>query len=144
MTMPQTILIAEDNEDTLFLLAMQLRRGGYTVVEAWDGIEALDRLKENQPDLLLLDLMMPGPSGFEVLEQIQTDAKLLKVPVIIFSALAEPDVIKQCIELGARDYVTKPYTSDDLLKKISSVLARNQAQPGELAEGDRVEPRWTS
>ncbi len=144
MTMPQTILIAEDNEDTLFLLAIQLRRGGYTVVEAWDGIEALDRLKENQPDLLLLDLMMPGPSGFEVLEQIQTDAELLKVPVIIFSALTEIDVIKQCIELGARDYVTKPYTSDDLLKKISSVLAQNQAQSGELAEGDRVEPRWTS
>jgi DNA-binding response OmpR family regulator len=120
--MPQTILIVEDNEDTLFLLAMQLRRGGYTVMEAWDGMGALEQLKDNQPDLILLDLMMPGPSGFEVLGQIRTDAELARVPVIVLSALAEPDIIKLCIELGAHDYITKPYACDDLLNRISSVL----------------------
>jgi DNA-binding response OmpR family regulator len=120
--MPQTILIVEDNEDTLFLLTMQLQQGGYTILEAQDGIEALDKLKDNQPDLLLLDLMIPGLSGFEVLERIKTDDELPKVPVIILSALDEPDVIKQCMELGACDYVTKPYTSNDLLNRISSVL----------------------
>ncbi len=122
MTMPQTILIVEDNEDTLFILAMQLRQGGYTVIEARDGIEALEQLKENQPDFILLDLMIPGLSGFEVLERIKTDAELLKVPVIILSALAELDVLKQCIGLGVRDYVTKPYTPDDLLNRIFSAL----------------------
>ncbi len=132
MAMPQTILIVEDNEDTLFLLAMQLRRGGYAIMEAWDGMDALEQLKHNKPDLILLDLMMPGLSGFEVLGQIKTDAELAKVPVIVLSALAEPDVIMRCIELGAHDHVAKPYSLDDLLKRISSVLGvRSAEQPGE-------------
>ncbi len=123
MTTPKTILIAEDNEDTRFLLAMQLRQSGYTVLEAEDGIEALDQLKENKPDLLLLDLMMPGLSGFEVLEQIQTDAELPKVPTVVLSALADPDVINRCIGLGARDYITKPYDPVQLMDRIVNALA---------------------
>jgi CheY-like chemotaxis protein len=123
MTTPKTILIAEDNEDTLFLLAMQLRQSGYLVLEAQDGLEALTHLKDNKPDLLLLDLMMPGLSGFEVLEQIQADAELQTIPVIVLSALADPDVISRCVGLGAREYVTKPYDPAHLLNRISSVLA---------------------
>ncbi len=122
MTMTQTILIVEDNKDMLSILAMQLRRGGYAIIEAQDGIEALDQLKDNKPDLLLLDLMIPGLSGFEVLERIKTDGEVPKEPVIILSALTEPAVIKRCMELGACDYVTKPHTHDDLLNRISSVL----------------------
>jgi len=139
MTMPQTILIVEDNKDFLFLLAMQLRRGGYAIIEAQDGIEALDQLKDNKPDLLLLDLMIPGLSGFEVLERIKTEAELPKVPVIILSALAEPDVIKRCIELGVCDYVTKPHTSDDLLKRITSVLGGSRS--AEQAAGEDPQPQ---
>ncbi len=122
MTTPKTILIAEDNEDNLFILARQLRRSGYLVVEAQDGLEALDRLKENKPDLLLLDLMMPGLSGFEVLEQIHTDTELPKVPVIVLSALADPDVINRCMGLGARDYITKPYDPAQLMDRIVNPL----------------------
>ncbi len=129
MTMTQTILIVEDNKDMLSVLAMQLRRGGYTILEARDGVEALDQLKDHQPDLLLLDLMIPGLSGFEVLERIKTEAELPKVPVIILSALAEPDVIKRCMDLGAHDYVTKPHTPDDLLNRISSVLGFKPTEP---------------
>jgi adenylate cyclase len=121
--MPKDILIAEDNEDTLFLLAMQLRQSGYTVLEARDGIEALDQLKDSKPDLLLLDLMMPGPTGFDVLEQIQTDAELPKIPVIVLSALADSEAIGRCIELGAHAYMTKPYDPGDLLRKVSGLLA---------------------
>jgi len=128
--MPKDILVAEDNEDTRFLLALQLRRGGYRILEAEDGIEALDQLKENKPDLLLLDLMMPGLSGFEVLEQIQTDTELPKVPVIVLSALADPDVINRCMGLGATDYMTKLYTTDDLLDKISGVLGYGHSLAG--------------
>ena len=122
MTTPKTILVAEDNEDTLFLLAMQLRRSGYLVLEAQDGLEALAQLREKKPDLLLLDLMMPGLSGFEVLEQMQADAGLGTIPVIILSAVADPEFVSRCIELGARDYMTKPHDPDDLLGRISSAL----------------------
>jgi CheY-like chemotaxis protein len=118
-----TVLIAEDNEDTRFLLALQLRQSGYTVLEAEDGIEALDQLKDAKPDLLLLDLMMPGLSGFEVLEQIQTDDELPKVPTIVLSALADPDVINRCMGLGAADYVTKPYDPAQLVDRIANALA---------------------
>jgi CheY-like chemotaxis protein len=122
MTAPKTILVAEDNEDTLFLLALQLQNSGYLVVEAQDGFEALAQLREKKPDLVLLDLMMPGLSGFEVLEQMQADAELRTIPVIVLSALADPDVISRCAGLGARDYVTKPYDPAELLRRISGVL----------------------
>lgn len=67
--------------------------------------------------------MMPGLSGFEVLEQMQADAELRTIPVIVLSALADPDVISRCVGLGAYDYVTKPYEPADLLNRISGALA---------------------
>ncbi len=123
MTTPKTILIAEDNEDTLFLLGMQLRQAGYLILEAQDGRETLAQLKDTKPDLLLLDLMMPGLSGFEVLEQMQADAELKKIPAIVLSALADPEVINRCMGLGAYDYVTKPYDPAYLRDRISSAPA---------------------
>jgi twitching motility two-component system response regulator PilH len=134
MTTLKTILIAEDNEDSLFLLARLLRRSGYSVVEAQDGLEALAQLKESKPDLLLLDLMMPGLSGFEVLERFQEEPERQTVPVIVLSTLADSEVIGQCTRLGVCDYITKPYDPADLLRRISDVLMQPSSRhlPGGL------------
>jgi DNA-binding response OmpR family regulator len=122
MTTPKTILIAEDNEDTLLLLTAQLRKAGYLVLQAQDGFGAIDQLREKRPDLLLLDLMMPGLSGFEVLEEVEADAELRTIPVIVLSAVADSEAISRCVELGAREYMIKPYDPDDLLRRIGSAL----------------------
>ncbi len=84
--MPKTILIAEDHKDTLFLLATNLRSCGYLVLETQDSIAALAQLKEKRPDLLILDIMMPGRSGFAVLEQLLEEPELRTIPVIVLSA----------------------------------------------------------
>jgi DNA-binding response OmpR family regulator len=127
--LPRTVLIAEDDEDTLFLLARQLRHSGYLVVEAQDGLEALAQLRAKRPELVILDIMMPGLSGFEILERLQEEPELRTIPVIVLSALMDSEVISRCMELGARDYMTKPYEPADLLGRVSNVLTQSLAVP---------------
>ena len=109
-TIPQTIIIAEDDPIIRSLYKEELEKGGYIVKVAQDGIEALEILKENKADLLLLDIMMPRKSGLDVLAEMKQDQTLLNIPVFILSALGDADDKARGLALGAARYIAKAET----------------------------------
>lgn len=115
------ILIAEDDKFFQKFYKSQLAEHGHEVEVATDGNEAIEKLKANKPNLLLLDIIMPNKDGFEVLMAIKEDTSL-KVPILIFSTLGQEADIKRAMELGANGYVNKSFFDlDVLLKKIEEV-----------------------
>jgi DNA-binding response OmpR family regulator len=116
------ILVSEDNPDIRKILVMRLEINGYDVIQAQDGEEALDRIKKDSPDLVILDLMMPKISGFEVCRMIKFDEKYKDIPIIVLSALDQQADREQAIENGADAYFIKPFDLDLLLNKIQSLL----------------------
>lgn len=126
----KTILVVEDEESLRTPLAFSLRRDGYEVLEAESGEVALATLEAATPDLILLDLMLPGISGTEVCRQVRRTSK---VPIIMVTA--KDDVVDRVVglELGADDYVTKPYSYRELLARIRAVLRRRVP---EIESGD--------
>lgn len=137
-----TILAVDDTPTNLSLLA-ELLGDRYRVRVATNGAKALELASVNPPDLILLDVMMPGLNGFEVLERIRADARLRHIPVIMISAVDEIDSVIRCIELGAEDYLPKPFNPTLLRARIGASLERKrlhdaiQAQADELAEWNR-------
>lgn len=119
------ILVVDDEPAVTDLLAYNLRKANYEVLTAADGREALDLAGEAQPDLILLDLMLPGVDGLEVCRELR---KTRDVPIIMVTALGEEIDRVVGLELGADDYVTKPFSVRELLARIKSVL-RRAAQP---------------
>ena len=119
-----TILIVEDNESSLEILTLRMVRAGYRVIQAQEGMTALNKIEAEKPDLILLDLLMPGVSGFEVLERMQADTNMQGIPTIVVTAIAVPEARKRCLKLGALDFVTKPIDFPELLTKIESCLAK--------------------
>jgi two-component system, OmpR family, response regulator RegX3 len=121
------ILIVEDEKSLSEPLAYLLRREGYEVSVVDNGIAAVDSVAQNPPDLMLLDLMLPGLSGTEVTKEVRQRSTL---PIIMLTAKdSEVDIVVG-LELGADDYVTKPYSSRELLARIRAVLRRRETQPG--------------
>jgi DNA-binding response OmpR family regulator len=117
------ILVVEDDEFLRSLAAKRLDKEGFLVSVAVDGDSALAGVKENRPDLVLLDLILPGINGFEVLQQLQRDESLKTIPVIVFSNLGQPEDIERAKNYGAVDYFIKSnLTLDDLMVKIKSHL----------------------
>ncbi|HEX2554881.1 MAG TPA: adenylate/guanylate cyclase domain-containing protein [Microvirga sp.] len=116
------ILVVDDNEPNRDLLARRLARDGHSVELAADGYEALAAVAERPFDLVLLDLMMPGMSGYEVLGRLKADDRTREIPVIMISALDEMDTIVRCIEAGAIDYLPKPFDPTLLRARIGSSL----------------------
>ncbi len=117
------ILLAED--DNFISLAYQdgLKRAGFEVVVAYDGVDALDKLKSQKPDLILLDIIMPQKNGFEVLEEIKNDSELKNIPVIILSNLGQDTDIQKGRELGAVDYLIKSnFSMNEVIEKIKKYL----------------------
>jgi DNA-binding response OmpR family regulator len=123
--MQQTILIAEDNPDIQSLVRHALEGDGYWVHVVSDGKEALDAYRELAPDLLVLDLMMPRLSGFEVLRELKESGELRRQsPVLILSSRnAEADVTTG-FDLGVSDYLTKPFMVSELRARVKALLAR--------------------
>jgi diguanylate cyclase (GGDEF)-like protein len=115
------VLVADDDPDIRELVAMRLRAAGYDVVTARDGEEALSRAFEERPDLLLLDISMPGLDGLEVCRRIQRDGPTAP-PVIFLTARAHPAGAVEGLEAGATDYVTKPFRPAELLARVNSAL----------------------
>ena len=123
--MPPVILIAEDNEDLQSLLRHALESDGYTVYIAADGQEALDQYDALAPDLLVLDIMMPRLSGFEVLRELRGDAaRRQDVPVLVLTARSGEDDVLTGFELGVADYLTKPFVIGELRARVRALLAR--------------------
>ena len=125
--MPQTVLVVEDEESFIEALTVGLRREGFEVAVARDGVAALEAFELHKPDLVLLDVMLPRMSGLDVCRQIRTKSK---VPIIMVTAKgAEIDTVVG-LEVGADDYVTKPYRLRELVARMRAVLRRS---PGDDA-----------
>ena len=123
---PGTILIADDNRVNRLLLSRGLEQQGHTVVFAEDGRNALDLLRQQSFDLLLLDVLMPELDGYQVLEELKGDPHLRDIPVIMTSSLDELDSVVKCIEMGAEDYLTKPINPVLLTARITASLEKKR------------------
>ncbi|MFO1520434.1 MAG: response regulator [bacterium] len=118
----QKILIVDDNSTNVELLCAQLKPYPYDLQVAYDGDEALRKIEEDPPDLVLLDLMMPRVSGYEVCQKIKKDKKTQLIPVIVVTALKEMNDKIKAIEMGADDFLMKPFNKVELLTRIKSLL----------------------
>jgi two-component system phosphate regulon response regulator PhoB len=128
----ETILIVEDEGDILELLRYNLNREGYRVLEATSGETALDVIRKDAPDLVLLDLMLPKIGGLEVCRRVRSDSSHKSVPIIMLTAKGEEADIVAGLELGADDYMTKPFSPRVLLARVRAVLRRNATEmPGD-------------
>ncbi len=117
--------MVDDNEMNRDMLGRRLQRQGYRVTMAVDGRQALEFIKQEPFDLVLLDIMLPVMNGYEVLEHLKADQSLSHIPVIITTALDESDGKAKCMELGAEDYLTKPFNPVILKSRISDCLERH-------------------
>jgi CheY-like chemotaxis protein len=123
MAETKDVLVVEDDAFLAQLLTNRLSRAGLTVTRAGDGEEALRILKNAKPDLILLDIILPKKSGFEVMEEIQKDPLLKRVPIVIISNLGQEEDIRRGRQLGAIEYYVKAQTSiEDLINKVQEIL----------------------
>jgi len=118
------ILIVDDELDTLLPLKRALEMEDFNVIEAQDGVEALEKVRAEIPDLVLLDLMLPKINGFEVCQQLKQDEATSAIPIIMLTAKGETSDKVEGIEIGADDYVTKPFDLAELKARIKAVLRR--------------------
>jgi CheY-like chemotaxis protein len=119
---PSTVLIVDDNAQNVELLQAFLEALPVKIVTASDGVEALERVKEFNPDLILLDIMMPRMSGFQVCRTLKGDAKTRDIQVLMVTALNELGDIEQASECGTDDFVSKPVNKFELLTRVKSLL----------------------
>ena len=120
----QNILIVDDEEDVLELLRFNLDKNGYAVQSANSGENALSAIKTKLPDLILLDLMLPGIDGLQVCKKLKSDPKTENIPIIMLTAKGEESDIVTGLELGADDYVTKPFSPKVLIARARRLLNR--------------------
>ncbi len=124
----QTVLVVDDDKEVVRLMRAYLEKAGYSVLSAYDGETAVHMLRRERPDLLLLDLMLPDRDGFDITRLVRADPQLAQTPIIMLTARVE-DVDKIIgLELGADDYVTKPYNPRELLARVRARL-RDQSAP---------------
>ncbi len=117
------ILIVEDDSFLRELIVKKITKEGFEIKEAIDGPEALRKAKEERPDLILLDLILPGVDGFTVLSQFKQDAELKDIPVLILSNLGQKEEIKRGLDFGAVDYLVKAnFTPSEIIEKIKQYL----------------------
>ena len=122
--MAKWVLVVDDDDDLRQLLGIVLRQEGFEVREAASGTEALDRVRESAPALILLDVMMPGIDGFDVCRRLKTDQRLASVPVVFVTALDDVAPRNTALALGAEDYINKPIVMRDLMTRLRGVMAR--------------------
>ena len=121
-----TVLVVDDEADILDLIAFNLQRQGLKVLTARDGLSAVFLAKEHQPDLIVLDLMLPGRDGFGVFKDLRGDTRTSQIPVIMLTARGELDDRITGLELGADDYVTKPFSPKELVLRVQALLKRTK------------------
>ena len=123
----EKVLIVDDEEHIVELLQFNLVNAGYKVITANNGLDALKKVKENKPDLLLLDLMLPGMDGLDVCKEIKRDKETSKTSIIMLTAKSEELDKILGLELGADDYITKPFSIRELLARVKAVLRRSSS-----------------
>ncbi|HSW61354.1 MAG TPA: response regulator transcription factor [bacterium] len=121
----ERILLVDDEEDILNLVKYNLEREGFKVETVTSGEAAVRAARENVPDLILLDLMLPGMDGFDVCRILKNDKNVMKTPIVMLTAKGEDSDIVAGLELGADDYITKPFSPRVLIARVKAVLRRD-------------------
>jgi CheY-like chemotaxis protein len=124
--MTATILIIDDEIHIRRLTARVLEMAGYHIIEAASGLQALRLIQETQPDVITCDIAMPGMSGFEVLEAIKSQPATAEIPIIMLTAIGQEKDTARAMELGAADYITKPFSSTNLIQTIECQLGERE------------------
>lgn len=122
----------EDEVDIADLVMFNLQRAGYEVLKAHDGIAGTEISLRERPDLIILDLMLPGRDGYSVFREIRRDARTSHIPVIMLTARAQTEDRIQGLEAGADDYLTKPFSPKELILRVNAILRRAEAPPGNV------------
>jgi two-component system phosphate regulon response regulator PhoB len=136
----ERILVVDDEPEIVALVAYHLAKAGYRVATSASGQDALDNARRERPSLIVLDLMLPGMSGFDVLEQLRGDETTRDVAVLMLTARREePDRIRG-LSLGADDYLTKPFSPAELVLRVGAILRRAGAAPAGAGEGVNIGP----
>jgi two-component system alkaline phosphatase synthesis response regulator PhoP len=126
--MPQRILVVDDDREIVRLVGAYLEQSGYDVLTAYDGETALHILRRERPDLMLLDLMLPGRNGLDLTRTVRADGSLVAMPIIMLTARVEDHDKIVGLELGADDYVTKPFNPGEVVARVRAVLRRVQGE----------------
>ncbi|RJQ44000.1 MAG: response regulator [Gaiellales bacterium] len=116
------VMIVDDEASLRNLVRANLEVDGMTVSEAVDGFQAIDMLRSDQPDLILLDIMMPGKDGIAVLEELAGDPSLRRIPVILLTAKGEQEDLERGAALGARGHITKPFDPEQMVRTVKAAL----------------------
>ncbi|MGC9941737.1 MAG: response regulator transcription factor [Verrucomicrobiota bacterium] len=122
------ILVVDDEPEAVELLEFNLKQAGYAVTTAGDGAEALKKARTQTPDMIVLDVMLPEMDGFEICKSLRLDSTTAKIPIIMLTAKAAEIDRVLGLELGADDYLTKPFSPRELLLRIKKILARGQTE----------------
>jgi len=125
----EKILVVDDEENIRELVRYNLAREGYQVTTVGSGEEALKQVSSKPPDLIVLDLMLPGMDGFDVCRQLKNDSRTAHIPIVMLTVKGEESDIVVGLELGADDYITKPFSPKVLLARIKTVLRRREKEP---------------
>lgn len=131
--MTEKILIIDDDTDTLELVSLVLQKQGYRIVTASNGKQGLREMRQESPDLILLDVMMPDMDGYEVARRLREDPRTAKVPVLMFTAKSQLHDKEVGFQSGADDYLTKPTHPEELKAHIKELLARTEKSEPEQA-----------
>ncbi len=139
----ETILIVDDEEDIIELIKYNLKNEGYGILSAMTGEEAIKIAKHSRPDLVVLDLMLPGIDGLEVTRYLKKNDDTMDIPIVMVTAKGEESDIVAGLELGANDYISKPFSPRELTARIRAILRRRQkTSPGDppriKQEGDMI------
>lgn len=119
------IVVADDENDIRRLIVFTLRRRGHTVLEAENGDDALALIRREQPDLAVLDVMMPGLTGLDVVRALATEPETAAIPVVVVSAKGQAGEVEAGLSSGAISYLVKPFSPHDLAARVADILARN-------------------
>lgn len=119
------ILIAEDEALILQTLELKLKKEGYEVIGCVDGLEALQKIDSEQPDLIITDIMMPYMSGLEVVRKVKNDLASRSIPVIVLSTMGQESIVEEAFDLGADDYLKKPFSLSELSIRIKKLAKKN-------------------
>lgn len=132
--MLESVLVVDDEQDVLDLLVYNLQKAGFKTIAARDGAAALQKARENLPAMVVLDLMLPQMDGLEVCKRLKADAKTGSIPILMLTAKAEEMDRVVGLELGADDYVTKPFSPREVVLRVKSILrrAKGEAKPAEV------------
>lgn len=120
--MKRKILIADDEQNIVISLEFLMKREGYEVTVANDGEEAIQRIRDGRPDLVLLDVMMPKKSGFDVCQEVRADPTLAAMRILMLTAKGRDTEVTKGLALGADAYMTKPFSTKELVEKVRSLL----------------------